>query len=171
MDSNSTFGTFVSNHVNEVKALIYSAFLFLNIDPEVVNILMWLMLFDTLFGIFKALKLGEHFNFKVLFFGLCTKCLVLLLPMTLALVAKGVNNAWDFTSLVDAVLRLLVVAEGLSIITSMYVIKTGVRVKNFDIFTLLLSSIRKGLQSIITSLLKKIENPVEDDQNNTEHEQ
>lgn len=156
MKSN-TFYSIVENHMNEIKTAVYSAFIFLNIDTDVVQVLCWLMFIDTFSGIIKSFVLGKCFDFKVLFFGICSKLLILLIPMVIALVGKGISKTYDFTSILDAVLKILVVSEGLSIITNFYVVKTGKDVKNFDVVTLLLSSIRKWMQKIIKSAIDKIE--------------
>jgi phage-related holin len=147
----------ILNHINEIKTAVYLAFVFLNIDTDVVKILTWLMLIDTISGIIKSFAIKKHFDFKILFFGGCSKLLVLLIPMTLALVAKGISKSYDFTPVLDSVLRLLVVSEGLSIITNFYVIKTKKEVKNFDIISMLLSAIRKGMLAIINGTLKSLE--------------
>ena len=146
-------------HFDEIKAALYSTALFLNINLEIVQILMILMALDTVFGIIKALRLGDQFNFGILFWGFSTKLLILIIPMVLALVGKGLG--YDFTPLVDGVMKVLVLAEGFSIFTSMYVIKTKEKVKNVDVVSMLLSSIRKGFMSTINVLLKKIEKPIE----------
>jgi toxin secretion/phage lysis holin len=152
------FYNFIERFSGELKAVIYTSFVFLQIDPDVVEILMMLMFFDTLFGIAKAPFLGRKFSFKILWFGLISKILILLIPMTLALVGKGLKT-YDFTPMVDMVLKVLLVSEGFSIITSMYEIKTKKKAENIDLITVLLSSIRKGLLSLINFWMKKIENP------------
>lgn len=154
---------------NEIKAGIYTSFIFLNISADIVHILMILMLFDTGFGIVKSLTMNERFSFKILWFGLISKILILLIPMTLALVGKGLK-IYDFTPLVDTVLRVLIVAEGFSIITSMYVIKTKKKVENIDIISMLLIAIRKGLLSVIKMCLKTVEQPLQDDLNEPKKE-
>lgn len=147
---------FIYEHLNELKTALYFAFVFLNIDTDIVKVLMLLMLIDTLSGVIKSLSLGEKFNFKILFFGLCSKLLILLIPMVLALVGRGISKTYDFSPLLDSVLKVLVVAEGLSIITNFYVLKTKKEIQNIDIVTLLLSAIRKAMLSIINSTLDKI---------------
>ena len=146
-----------NNHVNEIKTAIYSVFIFLNIDTDVVQVLCYLMFIDTFSGIIKSFILGKSFNFKILFFGICSKLLILLIPMVIALVGKGISKTYDFTSILDAVLKVLVVSEGLSIITNFYVVKTGKDVKNIDVITLLLSSIRKWMLKIIKTTIEKLE--------------
>jgi toxin secretion/phage lysis holin len=156
MQKNSLFD-FIYNHLNEFKALLYSTFIYLNLDLDIVKVLIWLMLIDTLSGILKAFILVKRFDFKVLFFGICSKLLVLLIPMVVALVGKGISKSYDFVIVLDCILKILVVSEGLSIITNFYVIKTKKEVKNLDIITLLLSAIRNLLLRIIKSTIKEID--------------
>lgn len=160
MEQKLTTYEILCKYANEIKASIYGAFVFLNIDTDIVKILMILMLFDTVFGIIKAIILSETISFKILFFGLTTKLLILLIPMTLALVGKGLKT-YDFTPIVDVVLKVLVVSEGISIVTSMYAIKKREKVENIDFVSMLLQSIRKGLMKILKMWLGQIENPDE----------
>ena len=145
------------SHINEIKTAIYSTFIFLNIDTDVVAVLCYLMFIDTFSGVLKAFVLNKRFDFKILFFGICSKLLILLIPMVIALVGKGISKTYDFTSVLDAILKILVVSEGLSIITNFYVVRTKKEVKNFDVVTLILSSIRKWMLSLIKSTIDKIE--------------
>jgi phage-related holin len=148
---------FSSYHINEIKTAIYSIFIFLNIDTDVVQVLCWLMFIDTFSGIIKSFVLEKRFDFKILFFGICSKLLILLIPMVIALVGKGISKTYDFTPILDAVLKILVVSEGLSIITNLYVVRTKKDVKNFDAVTLILSHIRKWMQKIIEKTIDKVE--------------
>jgi toxin secretion/phage lysis holin len=152
-----TANEILCKYANEIKNTIYITFAFLNIDLDIVKILMVLMLFDTAFGVIRSLVLGDKFSFKMLFFGLSTKMLILLIPMTLALVGKGLK--YDFTPMVNVVMKVLVVAEGISIFTSMYSIKTKSKVENVDFISMLLNSIRKGLTKLLKMWLGEIENP------------
>jgi phage-related holin len=148
---------FLTEHINELKTAIYLSFIYLNIDTDIVKILMLLMAFDTVSGIMKSWKLLKQFDFKVLFFGLCSKLIILLVPMVLALVSKGISKSYDMSPLLDVVLKVLVVSEGLSTISNFYVFKTGKDVKNIDILTMLLSALRKWMLRFIESIIKKIE--------------
>ena len=149
----------VSKCANEIKAAIYSAFVFLNINTDVVKVLMILMFFDTVFGLWKSFVMEKPIKVKILLEGVVSKAMILLIPMVLALVSKGLG--YDFKILPDTVLKILVVAEGFSIFTSWYVIRTKKEPENIDIITMLISSIRKGLMSILNIWLKKVENPTE----------
>lgn len=147
----------ITDHINELKTAIYLSFIYLNIDTDIVKILMLLMAFDTGSGVLKSWKLGKHFEFKVLFFGLCSKLVILLIPMVVALVSKGVSKSYDMSPVLDVVLKVLVVSEGLSTISNFYVFKTGKDVKNIDIVTMLLSALRKWMLRFIESIMKKLE--------------
>lgn len=154
-----SFYELLSKYGNEIKGLIYGAFLFLNINTEVVNILLILMLIDTFFGIGKSYRLKAKITMSRLLEGIMSKTMCLFIPMVVALAAKGLG--YDMKALPDAILKVLVVAEAISIVTSFYVIRTGKEPKDVDIVTMLLTSIRKGLMSVVSSFLKKVENPLE----------
>lgn len=148
-------------YINEIKTIIYGVFIFLNIDAEVVKILMWLMMIDTVSGLIKSAVLKKEMSFSILFWGLCTKMLILLIPMTLALVGLGLKG-YDFTPMVDVVLKVLVVSEGFSIFGNFYSSKTKKEVKNVDIISMLLHSIRNGMMNLIRTWLGRIENQKDD---------
>ncbi len=76
--------------------------------------------------------------------------------MVVALVGKGISKTYDFTSILDCILRILVVSEGFSIITSFYVVKIKRDVKSVDVISLLLAAIRRMLMKIIDSTFKNI---------------
>lgn len=159
MEHKTTIYDALLRYADQIKTMICTMFAFLNIDADIVKILMLLMFLDTVFGISKSIILRKDITKEILYLGLITKMVILLIPMVLALVGKGLG--YDFTPIVDSVLRVLVASEGLSIFTSMYVIKTKKEVKNFDIITLLLSSIRKALMNLIKMWLGQIEQPNE----------
>lgn len=157
---NNYYDVLVRFH-NEIKVMIYTSFVFLNIKEDVVHILLLLMFLDTFFGVVKAIVANERVTIKKLLLGLTIKFLILLIPMMLALVGKGLS-IYDFTPLVEIVFRILIVGEGFSIITSMYIIKTGKKVEDVDIVSLMLATLRKVLLSMINMLLKKIDTAMSD---------
>ena len=148
---------FLTEHINELKTAIYLSFIYLNIDTDIVKILMILMAVDTGTGVLKSWKLGKKFDFKVLFFGLCSKLVILLIPRVVALVSKGISKGYDMSPVLDVVLKVLVVSEGLSSISNLYVFKTGKDVKNIDVVTMLLSALRKWMLSFVESIMRKLE--------------
>lgn len=79
-----------------------------------------------------------------------SKLSLLLIPMILALIAKGLNL--DFSLFVIAAMNVLIVSEGISCITNILSIKTRKQIDNNDYVTLLLHSIRKLLTGFIQRL-------------------
>lgn len=143
-----------TDYVTAIKAFIYGVFLFLDIDIDIVKILGILMAIDTVLGIIKTVRLGKKFSFKILIWGMITKVSILIVPMILALVAKGLS--FDFRWFVNAVLNILVVAEAFSSITNIISIKENKELENSDFITQLLHNIRKGLHKVITNLFSTI---------------
>lgn len=146
--------------ITAVKIAVYSFFAYLGIDGSVVEILFLLMCTDTVLGAIKAIRLGNQFSFKKLLWGIVTKLSVLVIPMVIALVAKGLS--FNFKWFVLAILNILIVAEGFSAISNILSIKTKKNVENTDFISMMLKAIRKGLASIIQRGLKSIESGTED---------
>lgn len=139
------------------KTGIYTLFVFLGIDHDIVGVLGILMVIDTGLGVIKALRLSDKVTFKKMMWGMVTKVSVLIIPMILALVAKGIDL--DFRWFVVAVINVLIVAEAFSCITNILSIKSKERIENADYITMVLHAIRKGLSSLIQRFIGDIENP------------
>lgn len=141
--------------ITAIKIAVYSFFAYLGIDANVVEVLFILMVVDTILGSVKAIQLGNKFTFKKLMWGIVTKLSVLIIPMVIALVAKGLS--FDFKWFVLAILNILIVAEGFSAISNILSIKTKKNVENVDFISMLLKSVRKGLANLVNKLLTGIE--------------
>lgn len=139
--------------LNVIKALIYSAFIYLGIDVDVVKILLWLMVIDSTFGVIKTFVLGQSFYFKRLTWGIITKLMTLGIPITVALLAKGINI--DLTGFVVLIMNILLVAEAFSIMTNMISIRTKKDVESTDWITRLLSAIRNRMSAILEKFIRK----------------
>lgn len=145
---------FCAEYWIEVKTLLYALFAFLELDINVVNVVMWLMIIDTASGIMKAIAVDKvMFNFKYLYVGILSKFVVLLIPMTLALMARGIG--YDFKWAVEIVLRLIILSEGISIITNAISIKDNEVLKNRDYLSLMLNFIRKKLIELFDKTINK----------------
>lgn len=148
-----------------IKVAVYSFFAYLGIDTNVVEILFILMCVDTMLGGAKAVRLGQQFSFKKLLWGMVTKLSVLVIPMVIALVAKGLS--FDFKWFVLAILNILIVAEGFSAISNILSIKTKKHVENVDFISMMLKTIRKGLASVASKMLSGIQSGTEDESDDT----
>lgn len=132
---------FVKDMAGELKYVLYIAFLYLNIDIEIYTIVFTMMLIDSFTGVVKVLRINyKKFKSTRLIWGLVSKMGLLIIPIILALAAKGIGQ--DMTLGVELVMKILIVSEFLSIISNLYMIKTKIVVKDIDIFTMLFKSLR-----------------------------
>ncbi len=140
---------------NELKILIYSFFVYIDIDVELLKVLFCLILIDTFLGVVKVFVLEKDFSFKKLILGLVSKIAVLLIPMSLTLMGKGLN--YDFKWFVTLVMDLLIVSDGISIFSNVIAIRTKNEVKNFDALTKLLKTVRCSLIKLFKRFLDTID--------------
>ena len=145
----------ITEYSNELKLLLYGIFIYLEMDTGIVKVLFYLMIMDTFLGVIKTIVLNKHFTFKKLAVGFVSKLAVLLIPTALALMSKGLN--YNFKWFVTVVMDLLIVSDGISIISNIIAIKTKKEVENFDAITLILNSIRSRLIQLFKKLLITID--------------
>ncbi|WP_291152189.1 phage holin family protein [Flavobacterium sp. UBA7680] len=145
----------ISEYSNELKLLVYAIFIYLEMDTGIVKVLFYLMIMDTFLGVIKTIVLNNHFSFKKLAVGFVSKLAVLLVPTALALMSIGLN--YNFKWFVTAVMDLLIVSDGISIISNIIAIKTKKEVENFDAMTLILKSIRNRLIQLFKRILITID--------------
>ena len=124
-----------------LKGGLYTMFMFLDIDQGLFNILLVLMVVDTITGLMKVLRIDKtKFSFKVLLWGLSSKIGLLIVPLVVALMLKGVGEDMGFG--VSLIIRILMVSEFLSITGNIYTVKTGKPVKDIDVFSMLFRFLR-----------------------------
>lgn len=134
-----------------IKVGIYTLFAFLNINIDIVNILCWLILIDIFTGFLKTMAVPAlKFTFKELYIGLMTKLIIILIPMTLALVALGLG--YDFRFIINSLLKMLIVSEGISIFTNAISVKKRRVVQNKDYLHIILVYIRNVLVKFFDNL-------------------
>lgn len=141
--------------IDTAKLGLFAVANFLVVDPTTFEILFYLMCMDTLAGAIKSVVLNKGFSFKILLWGLLTKIGVLLIPVCLALLAKGLS--FDFRWFVLLVMNLLLIAETFSILTNALSIRQKKQIENVDFITLLLNAIRNGLKNMVKRIITKIE--------------
>jgi hypothetical protein len=144
----------ISGYSNELKLFLYGIFIYLEMDIEIVKVLFYLMVMDTFLGIIKTIVLNNPFSFKKLALGFVSKLAVLLIPTALALMSKGLN--YNFKWFVTIVMDLLIVSDGISIISNSIAIKTKKEVEDFDAMTLMLKTLRSSLIKLFKRLLVTI---------------
>jgi len=153
---------YFSASLNELKMLLYAVFLYLKIDVDLMVILGWLMIIDTCVGPVKVLRIDpREFSFKQTVIGFLTKLAILMLPLTLALVMKGLGL--QFNLLTVFAIKLLIVSEGISIVSNMISIKTKKEVKDFDLITRFLKWVRQYFTTLAEVLFTGLKNHNKDD--------
>ena len=138
-----------------MKLLGYGIFAYLDIPIEIFNVLITFILLDTCFGTLKAWRLGQNVRFKILLWGFCLKISILLLPLIIALLAKGMQM--DFILLVEVTIKILILSEFYSCIGNIYAIKNKKELNKIDIISLLLISFRKMTKNYLQKALVKVE--------------
>ena len=137
------------------KLGLYGAFAYLDVPIEIFTILITFIGFDTFLGALASIRMGKEFNFKILLWGFCLKIGILILPLIVALLAKGLEM--DFKFLVVLTIKILTVAEFYSCAGNIYTIKNKKRVNKIDVISMMLISFRKFARKFIQSNLEKIE--------------
>jgi phage-related holin len=113
---------------------------------------MWLMIIDTISGIIKAIAVDKiKFTFKIFYLGIMSKFVLLLIPITLALIALGLG--YDFTWAVEATLRLIILSEGISIVTNTISIREKKVYENRDYLSIILHWVRSQLIKLFDSTI------------------
>jgi len=144
----------LKSYSEALKIFLYGLFAILNLNLDIVHIIMWMMLIDTVTGIVKVIRLKElKFTFTGFYMGLMTKFIVLLIPMTLALMALGLG--YDFKWAVDSTLRLIILSEGISIFTNILSAKDNKKYQNKDYLSVLLHWVRNKLIAIYDTTIKE----------------
>jgi phage-related holin len=142
----------ISQHWEPIKVALYSLFAFLNINIDIVNVIMWLMLIDTISGVIKAVIVDKiKFTSNKFYLGIMSKFVLLLIPITLALMALGIG--YDFTWAVEATLRLIILSEGISFFTNIVSIREKKVYENRDYLSIILNWVRKNLISLFDSTI------------------
>ncbi len=137
------------------KLGLYGAFAYLDIPIEIFTILITFIGLDTFLGALASIRMGKEFKFKLLLWGFCLKISILIIPLIVALLAKGLEM--DFVYLVVLTIKILTVAEFYSCAGNIYTIKNKKRVNKMDVVSMLLISFRKFAKKFILSALDKIE--------------
>ncbi|MBS3739604.1 MAG: hypothetical protein KGY51_11535 [Psychroflexus sp.] len=146
---------YVGDYWEELKYGIYLIFIFLDINIDIVKILSYLMLADTALGVIKTIIIKHlKFSFKELYWGVITKATILLIPMLVALTAKGLH--YDFRWLVNIVLKVLILSESISSLTNILSIKERKIIENTDFVSKLLRLLRLFFKNIIDNFFKTL---------------
>lgn len=119
----------------------------LGLDVTKFFILSFLMVLDLVTGTTKAYVCKEDVTSRRLSAGFLSKIMVLLVPLTVALMAKGVEI--DMTELVRFTVSVLIISEAYSVVGNVYTIKTGEVVKEIDAVSAIVKRIRSAIEIVL----------------------
>ena len=106
------------NYYDQIKTFIFGILLYLQIDKQTAFILIVLIFCDMFTGAGKALTLDKlEFSYKTFYAGLIRKSLILITPMLLALIGKGIGID-AFKLFVEIVMKIMILTEGSSSINN-----------------------------------------------------
>ena len=124
--------------------VIFMAFawvmLYTGLPDEAVVILAVLIFIDFFAGIGKSLAVKIPVTSQRMRVGIISKLGLLLVPLVIALAAKGLTQ--DLGWIVSYTVNLMVLSEAYSIIANIYAMKTGKEAPEWDIMSVLLSKIK-----------------------------
>lgn len=117
----------------------------LPIEPTLI--LGALMAIDIFSGIGRAHSLNEQITSRRMNSGIASKLLLLLIPLAVALAAKGLDQDWSY--LVSFCVSAMILSELYSFISNIYAIKTGDDLPEFDVIKILGKHIRAALERLM----------------------
>lgn len=142
-----------------IKTFVYilavyvgNALTYINVDSSLFVGLSIMMVLDWITGVFKSRSLGITISSKRAERGILEKSALLIIPLSIAYVAKIINIPLGVT--IKTMFSLLIVAELYSIIGNCYCIYTGEDHKEYDAVTAVLKYVRNAIRKPLSKLLK-----------------
>jgi toxin secretion/phage lysis holin len=134
----------MENIISTLKFLGYFVgmllFAYLDIPQEQLAILGGLMIIDFVSGVAKQWRVDPtKITSKRAWLGVITKSASLSAVLTIALIIKGLQL--DTSFYLSAMIGLLIMAEGYSILQNIYAVRTGKILPEYDVVSVILKSI------------------------------
>lgn len=128
---------------NFIIVVVSAVLAYLGIEKEPLLLLSLLLVIDYITGLYKANALGQSITSNKMKYGCISKMLLLLIPIVLAIAAKGVGA--DFTFALIAGLNILIISETYSIIGNIYASTKRKELPEIDAIAMIGKSIRNYL--------------------------
>ena len=120
---------------------------YLDLDHEAIFILSALLVVDTVTGVMKVVAMKDKPTSTRLANGIISKGLLFLVPLIVALMAKGLDL--DLVIFVKSVVSLLIISESYSVLGNIYTVIYKKKVEEFDVMSIILKKIRALLNKIL----------------------
>lgn len=124
--------------------------LYLEIDQEAVSILSVLLWLDIFTWVVKSLRVWKKVTSKWFLIWLVSKTIILLIPMVLWFMARWIDI--DISSLIYIIISMMMVAETYSVVTNIWVIRTGNDIEEQDAMTMVISLLLKKLRFLLFNM-------------------
>lgn len=134
--------------LGNLKAALYAVVAFVGLPVDPMLALSVLILIDFVTGVGSAYILEEPVTSNRARIGILSKVVLLLIPVTMALVMKALG-ASHYLEYANSIIYVLVLSEAYSIIGNIYTIQTKERVKELDAVSALLKSLLTAIQEIL----------------------
>ena len=134
-------GTYIATFLASIE--------FIGITEMSVFVLTSFILLDIITGILKS---GSIYGWKAvksstLQRGVIAKCLVILIPIIIALTGKGVGL--ELSIFAQSIINVLILSEAYSVIGNIYAVRTGNDKSEFDAVAFVISRVKNVLKKII----------------------
>jgi len=138
------------------KILIIAGLSFLGINYGAVMLLIFFIIFDTVFGVAKSVTLHGwvSINKERFWGGIITKIAILFIPISVAL--SGALLGFQLQALVMVCMYALIANDAISCYTNILSIKNKVDYENKDLLEEFINTLRNLIFNYIIGLLKNI---------------
>jgi len=120
---------------------------YLNIDQEMLGIYFVILLIDLFTGTISAWICNEQMSMKIFVGGFLSKLLMLIVPITIALVVKMQES--NFKWFLSSTLIILAISEAISILNNILKMKGKPTLPEFDAIAILSSKMRRLAEDIL----------------------
>lgn len=128
---------------NFLIALISGLLAYLGLDAEAIAVLTVLLAVDYLTGLIKAKSIHESITSNKMKYGIASKMILLVIPISIALGAKGVDV--EMSMLVIVCVNILIFSEMYSIVGNVACITSGKNLPEIDAASIIAKQIRNFL--------------------------
>lgn len=131
------------------KNLAYIPAMYLGLSVENYSILAMLMILDLITGIVRAgvIHGWRSVTSRIATFGILTKLTMILIPLVIALAAKGVGM--NLLVVAKMALGTMILSEAYSVLGNIQAIRIRKDIKEFDAINLLLTKVRSILEQAL----------------------
>ena len=133
--------------INTIIAVATSFYLYIGIREEALIALTLLLIIDFVTGLIASYKVGEPITSKALKIGVLTKFGTILLILTIALLVKIMGVKYE--EFLYGGIIMLALGEAYSIFANYHCMKTGERLKEFTVTSLIAEKIKRFVEGFI----------------------